>query len=88
MRIKVLKVDIDINIDHENAKQLLLQAVKNNFSLRSVDGKRLGMLTVLKGISLMTMISRDWHSMPIETIFWTNGSTILRRSTEKCGPKH
>ena len=39
MRIKALKVDIDINVGHENAKQLLLQAVKNNFSLRSVDGK-------------------------------------------------
>ena len=40
MRIKVLKVYIGIDVDHENAKQLLLRAVKNNFSLRSVDGGR------------------------------------------------
>jgi len=42
MHVKVLKVESDINVGHENAKQLLLQAVKNNFSLQSVDCKDFG----------------------------------------------
>jgi len=38
MRIKKLKIDVDGDryVEEEDAKQLLLQAVKNNFSLRSV----------------------------------------------------
>ena len=40
MRIKELKVVIDTNIGAGNMKQHLLSAAQNNFSLQSVDGKR------------------------------------------------
>jgi len=39
MRIKILKVDFTNPVE-ENDRQLLLVAVKNNFSLRSVDGNQ------------------------------------------------
>ena len=42
MHVKELQVVFDSDFDAENAKQLLLQAVKNNFSLRSVQGDRDG----------------------------------------------
>jgi len=42
MRIKELQVVIADDFVEENIKQLLLQAVKNNFSLRSVQGDRDG----------------------------------------------
>ena len=38
MRIKALYVVVDIDFGEENYKQLFLQAAKNNFSLRFVDG--------------------------------------------------
>ena len=40
MRLKELKVVVESDLGEENAKQLLLQAVKNNFSLRSVKCNR------------------------------------------------
>ena len=40
MRIKQLHVVISDAVHDENDKQLLLQAVKNNFSLRSIRGER------------------------------------------------
>jgi len=43
MRIKGLEIEVDSDrYDEANVKQLLLQAVKNNFSLRSVQGDRDG----------------------------------------------
>ena len=40
MRIKELQVVISNAVDQEDTKPLLLLAIKNNFSLQSVDGKR------------------------------------------------
>jgi len=79
MRVKELQVVISGNIDEENGKQLLLQAVKNNFSLRSVQGDRDG------GSIFNNDDKARLVFTPVKTNFWTNGSTMLRRLTEKFG---
>ena len=42
MRVKELKVVFASDFDEENTEQVLLQAVKNNFSLRSIRGEHSG----------------------------------------------